>query len=68
VGECESIVRGRVEGHVGVSKISLCTTLDIQRSSSWYSEQARVRAEMKPFCGSQNFQKKPGTGGFQSTQ
>ena len=63
MGECVRVVKGEVEGHVGVSTISLCTTLDIQRVSSWYSEQARVR-EMKPFCGSQNFQKKPGRGGF----
>jgi len=38
-----------------------------QRDSSWFSVQARVRAEINPFCGSQNFHQTHEEGGFEST-
>ena len=38
-----------------------------QRDSSWFSVQAPVRAEIKPFCGSKHFHKTHEEGGFEST-
>jgi len=56
VTECKHVsilVRGNFPSPLTIRSVEVRT--NIQRGSSWYSEQAWVRAEIKPFCGSQNF-------------